>query len=962
MKEDCVVVVAFGFGVNMGRWSLDEKYDVFLNFRGDDTRRGFTSHLYNALNQRCINTYIDYKIARGEDVWPELVKAIKQSRVSIVVFSKDYASSTWCLKELVEILECRKEGQVVIPVFYDVDPSDIRGLSGSYGKAFAKHDRDQGQGDTDRQSYKQILLRWKDALKEAANISGWDCSHRDESLVIQNVVNDVMQKLYLRYPVELKGLFKNKKPYKQVKLLLKTTRVIGIWGMGGSGKSTIAKFLFAKLFPNYDNVCFMANSKEFSLAKLFFALFKEEVSTSNVVVSEFDMRKLQVRQECTANPGKRSRLKDNEAGEVIKKNTGTDAIHGITLDLSQMEDLALCADTLSKMKNLKILKLYNSLGKSSSNTYLNLPATLKPFSDQLRYIEWIGYPFEYIPSPFCTKFLVEIHMPQSKVKQLWQGIQELHNLEVIDLSECKQFEKLPNLSNAKKLKWVNLSGCGSLLHLHPSVLSSKTLVTLILDRCTKLKKVRGKKHLKHLQKISVNGCLNLEEFAVSSDLIENLDLSHTRIQTLDPSIQNMHNLKWLNLEGLRLKILIKEISCLTSLKELKISNSSLKIDKQRLHVLFKGLKSLEILYLQNCSNLFELPNNIDVLSQLKELRLDGSNVKNLPESIKNLQDLEILSLENCKGLECLPELPFGIKYLGVINCTSLELVSNLKSLATRMLGMTKRVTFKNSFKMDTHSLKHIMKGLYLTMMNAAIENVSVRTLGTINGYNYNSVELCLPGGKVPSIPWKINHRTTNLSITVKLPKPYKLLGFIYSVVLSPITGMKKHDCRITCKCYLPNEDMKEAWLDSDIGGLKSDHVYVWYDPLHCDNILKYNAPKVRFEFCVANNKGEVDSSICIKECGIRLIRVSNMFSILSELQLDSKNKKDLETREVVETGKRIIITSTKRSDEEENNDKRNQIGDQQRELSEYNSFDNIAGMQLITLHLFIIITILNNYS
>src|ERR1044072_6442643 len=108
-------------------------------------------------------------------------------------------------------------------------------------------------------------------------------------------------------------------------------------------------------------------------------------------------------------------------------------------------------------------------------------------------------------------------------------LQELGNLEGIDLSECKQFLRLPDLSKASRLKWVNLPGCESLSYLHPSVLSSDTLATLILDRCKNLKSVRGGRRLKSLEMISVNGCLSLEEFEVSSDLIENLDLRNTGI-------------------------------------------------------------------------------------------------------------------------------------------------------------------------------------------------------------------------------------------------------------------------------------------------------------------------------------------------------------------------------------------------------------------------------------------------
>ncbi|TQD97380.1 hypothetical protein C1H46_016959 [Malus baccata] len=108
-------------------------YDVFLNFRGEDTRKIFIGQLYRALNQKAINTFIDgEELQKGNDL-SELLTAITDSRLSIVVFSENYASSTWCLKELVQILECMDtQKQIVVPVFYKVDPSDIRKLEGSF--------------------------------------------------------------------------------------------------------------------------------------------------------------------------------------------------------------------------------------------------------------------------------------------------------------------------------------------------------------------------------------------------------------------------------------------------------------------------------------------------------------------------------------------------------------------------------------------------------------------------------------------------------------------------------------------------------------------------------------------------------------------------------------------------------------------------------------------------------------
>jgi len=147
-----------------------KKYDVFISFRGDDTRAGFTSHLYAALCRSKIYTYIDYRIEKGDEVWVELVKAIKQSTIFLVVFSENYASSTWCLNELVEIMECCNKNEddkvVVIPVFYHVDPSHVRKQTGSYGTALTKHKK-QGKNDD------KMMQNWKNALFQAANLSGF---------------------------------------------------------------------------------------------------------------------------------------------------------------------------------------------------------------------------------------------------------------------------------------------------------------------------------------------------------------------------------------------------------------------------------------------------------------------------------------------------------------------------------------------------------------------------------------------------------------------------------------------------------------------------------------------------------------------------------------------------------------------------------------------------------------------
>ncbi|RDX86047.1 Toll/interleukin-1 receptor-like protein, partial [Mucuna pruriens] len=116
-------------------------YDVFLSFRGEDTRNNFTAFLFQALRRNGIDAFKDdAHLKEGEFIAPELLQAIQASRIFIVVFSKDYASSTWCLRELLQICNCiRTSSRHVLPIFYDVHPSEVRKQSGYFEKAFVQH-------------------------------------------------------------------------------------------------------------------------------------------------------------------------------------------------------------------------------------------------------------------------------------------------------------------------------------------------------------------------------------------------------------------------------------------------------------------------------------------------------------------------------------------------------------------------------------------------------------------------------------------------------------------------------------------------------------------------------------------------------------------------------------------------------------------------------------------------------
>ncbi|XLR21237.1 hypothetical protein S83_049149 [Arachis hypogaea] len=145
-------------------------YDVFLSFRGF-TRYGFTDRLYHALCERGITTFRDDENLRvGDRIRDTLLEAIERSRMSIAVLCQNYASSAWCLDELIQIMECSNKGtkRPVLPIFYHVDPSDIRHQKNQYDQDMKKHESRYG-----KDSHK--VQAWRLALYEVSNLSGEHC-------------------------------------------------------------------------------------------------------------------------------------------------------------------------------------------------------------------------------------------------------------------------------------------------------------------------------------------------------------------------------------------------------------------------------------------------------------------------------------------------------------------------------------------------------------------------------------------------------------------------------------------------------------------------------------------------------------------------------------------------------------------------------------------------------------------
>ncbi|KAG0567869.1 hypothetical protein KC19_7G168100 [Ceratodon purpureus] len=252
MSRSEPVVVQYGASTSGSR--PEENYDVFINFRGPDVRTGFVKELNESLRSAGIGPFLDsYDINHGEDCWASIEKAIRGAPICICVFSPKYAESQWCLKELAFIWKLRSD-KLILPIFYNVEPMHLRDHAIDREGPFY-----QGMKKMIERVPEADVSTWKVVLDDISKIRGEvldtnsteDPEHnsRLEARVVRKLVKDVQKRLESRYPVAI-----DQRASHIIQVLQRHSGeacTMGMWGMGGVGKTTLATKIYDRMKENY---------------------------------------------------------------------------------------------------------------------------------------------------------------------------------------------------------------------------------------------------------------------------------------------------------------------------------------------------------------------------------------------------------------------------------------------------------------------------------------------------------------------------------------------------------------------------------------------------------------------------------------------------------------------------------------------------------------------------------------
>ncbi|CAH1431622.1 unnamed protein product [Lactuca virosa] len=688
-------------------WQLTSLCIKFLSlsFRGEDTRRTFVDHLYTALEQQGIYTYKDDEtLPRGESIGPSLVKAIEESQIAVIIFSENYADSSWCLDELACIIKCKDvKGQIAMPIFYGVDPSEIRKQKRKIGEAFSNHELEN----------KSKVDSWRKALVDVSNIAGWEPKHvanGHESKVIKEIADTISQTLKLVTSSANENLVGIVARMESLKLELQIgsggVRMIGIWGVGGGGKTTLASSIYDEISSKFDGCFFVKNIREESSKNGLVSLQKKIISG---VSKQKEVQGIERVEE-----GRRmimGRLCHRKVLIVLDDVDRLDQLEalvgshdwfgeGSRIIITTRDEHVLNAHRVNVTHNISLLNNDEAIKlfwKHARWDYAPMEAYEQLSKEVVSYAGGLPLALTILGSFLCDKNIKEWRSALARLKEIpndniletlkisFDGLAKVEKELFLDIA-C--FFRAEEKDKAMEI----LEACGFHPVIGVKVLVQKTLITISDGRFDMHDLVQEMGHHiirgehpnnpgKHSRVWKNEDVLKIcaMDATMGLDKIKAINMSfqsETEEEEEDlPSVAaNMKNLRYMDSRGDPAKSLFhdlppRELCCL-------ILSSGL---QKQLWEGCKFLPSLKLLKLHFMNNLIMTP-DFNGLPNLERFNLYGCwCLKEIDPSIGCLEKLVFLSIEDCPSLEMFPPIS-GIKkletlsfsgHIKLVNCSNL---------------------------------------------------------------------------------------------------------------------------------------------------------------------------------------------------------------------------------------------------------------------------------------------------
>ncbi|EFH63715.1 hypothetical protein ARALYDRAFT_895140 [Arabidopsis lyrata subsp. lyrata] len=261
-------------------------HDVFLNFRGKEMRKTFVSHLLSSFTTKNITSFIVSDPFEDPDL-----KAMEQSLVAIPVISKNYVISNLWMDDLRKIIECEKIGTLTaIPIFFQVSPLDILHATEKYADtqdetlemvrkwlyaqvsrkpSFHSNDWDDDSELVDKitsfvsdilesstSSYQSTGLSPAPSLKLESAFRVSKFMHWRSLSLPSSAFTPISLSAFSQFPLlDMKGRLENLRAM----ILRVESRAIGICGMEGVGKTTLARHLYEEMAPRFQHHIYIKN-------------------------------------------------------------------------------------------------------------------------------------------------------------------------------------------------------------------------------------------------------------------------------------------------------------------------------------------------------------------------------------------------------------------------------------------------------------------------------------------------------------------------------------------------------------------------------------------------------------------------------------------------------------------------------------------------------------------------------